>query len=60
MENNGKTVLPRKVTEANFNKALGKLRELLGEENVLLKNEQIAPYMKVMMPKPEADLRLRR
>lgn len=55
MENDGKTVLPRKVTEANFNKAVGKFRELLGEENVLLKNEQIAPYMKVMMPKPEAE-----
>ncbi|WP_222868176.1 FAD-dependent oxidoreductase [Saccharophagus sp. K07] len=55
MENDGKTVLPRKVTEANFNKAVGKFRELLGEENVLLKNEQIAPYMKVMMPKAEAE-----
>lgn len=55
MENNSTSVLPRNVTQENFNKALAKFRELLGDAEVLLKNEQIAPYMKIMMPKPEAE-----
>ena len=47
-ENNA--VLPRGVTSEAFGKALEQFRTLLGEANVLVQAEQLAPYNKVMMP----------
>lgn len=47
-ENNA--VLPRGVTSEAFGKALEQFRALLGEANVLVQAEQLAPYSKVMMP----------
>lgn len=55
MSDTNTSVLPRGVEQAEFDKAVAKFKELLGEENVYLKNEEILPYMKVMMPKPEAE-----
>jgi len=48
-ENKG-SVLPRNVTQATFDEAVGELKVLLGEENVLLQAPQLAPYRKIMMP----------
>ncbi|WP_045835764.1 FAD-binding oxidoreductase [Hyphomicrobium sp. 99] len=48
-------VLPRGVPQQEFQKSIDKFRRLLGDEAVLVKDEQLAPYMKIMMPKPEAD-----
>lgn len=42
-------VLPRGVTQKKFNAAVERFRALLGEENVLLKTEQLIPYSKIMM-----------
>lgn len=47
-------VLPRGVVQAQFKKAVAKFRALLGDENVLLKDEQLVPYMKIMMPVEDA------
>ncbi|HUH87277.1 MAG TPA: 4-cresol dehydrogenase, partial [Pusillimonas sp.] len=44
------SVLPRNVTQATFDEAVGELKVLLGEENVLLQAPQLAPYRKIMMP----------
>ena len=55
MEDNNQTVLPRNVVKLNFDKAIEKFKQLLGNDSVLIKNEDLAPYMKVMMPKPEAE-----
>lgn len=49
------SVLPRGVGKDNFLAAVEKFKKLLGEQNVLLQEEQLAPYMKVMMPKPEEE-----
>lgn len=43
------SVLPRGVTREEFNAAVEKFRALLGEENVLVKAEQLIPYNKIMM-----------
>ncbi|BBA32546.1 4-cresol dehydrogenase [Methylocaldum marinum] len=49
------SVLPRGVGKSDFLVAVGKFKKLLGEENVLLQEAQLAPYMKIMMPKPEEE-----
>jgi 4-cresol dehydrogenase (hydroxylating) len=49
------TPLPRGVTRQAFNQGLAKFRALLGEENVLSKPEQMAPYNKIMMSADNAD-----
>jgi 4-cresol dehydrogenase (hydroxylating) len=49
------SVLPRGVGKDDFLAAVKKFKKLLGEQNVLLQEEQLAPYMKVMMPKPEEE-----
>ncbi|MDY0273389.1 MAG: FAD-binding oxidoreductase [Advenella sp.] len=41
--------LPRGVDLSDFDKAVKAFRELLGEENVLVKQEQLLPYEKIMM-----------
>ncbi|MHB9796446.1 FAD-binding oxidoreductase [Pseudomonas sp. MT3] len=48
-------VLPRGVKNTEFAKAVVKFRALLGEDNVLLKDDQLVPYMKIMMPVPDAE-----
>lgn len=50
MAENKSAVLPRNSTQENFDAALNKLRDLLGEENVLVQPTQLAPYQKIMMP----------
>ncbi|MDX9687180.1 FAD-binding oxidoreductase [Halopseudomonas formosensis] len=46
-QNNG--VLPRGVTQQEFNAAVEKFRALLGNENVLVEQQQLVPYNKIMM-----------
>lgn len=44
------SVLPRGVSGAVFQQALTVFRELLGADNVLTSEEDLAPYRKTMMP----------
>lgn len=48
-------VIPRGVTQQEFQKAIEKFRKLLGDENILIRPEQLAPYKKIMMPVDEAE-----
>ncbi|MED5608381.1 MULTISPECIES: FAD-binding oxidoreductase [unclassified Pseudomonas] len=50
-----KAVLPRGVDANHFQQALAKFRKLLGEENVLAKDDQLIPYGKIMMPVDNAE-----
>ena len=47
--------LPKGVSEKSFDAAVKEFRRLLGEANVLTSAEQLAPYIKTMMPVSEAD-----
>src|SRR5690554_2324470 len=49
------TVLPKGVTASEFNTAVEKFRALLGDDNVLVRNDQLTPYKKVMMPRDAAE-----
>ncbi len=49
------TALPQGVSPAQFDAALVKLRTLLGPDNVLTSDEQLAPYCKVMMSAPDEE-----
>src|SRR5690606_34412586 len=49
------TLRPRGVNDANFQQALDKFRKLLGEDNVLVKDEQLIPYNKIMMAVDNAE-----
>jgi FAD/FMN-containing dehydrogenases len=51
--NNG--VLPRGVVQAEFEQAVTKFRALLGDENVLVAADQLAPYNKIMMSVENAE-----
>ncbi|MFA7541671.1 MAG: FAD-dependent oxidoreductase, partial [Lysobacterales bacterium] len=42
-------VLPRGVSQEQFGQAIGKFRALLGADNVLVEDQQLVPYGKVMM-----------
>ncbi|MCU1717952.1 FAD-binding oxidoreductase [Pseudomonas sp. 5P_3.1_Bac2] len=42
-------LLPKGVDAANFEQAMAKFRKLVGDENVLVKSEQLVPYTKIMM-----------
>ena len=42
-------LLPKGVDKANFEAAVAKFRKLVGDENVLIKDEQLIPYNKIMM-----------
>ena len=48
-EQTQKPLLPRGVNAAHFNKAIAQFRALLGDENVLVKDDQLVPYSKIMM-----------
>ncbi|MGP3789551.1 FAD-binding oxidoreductase [Pseudomonas sp. B392_1p] len=48
-------LLPQGVTAAEFQKAVTKFRALLGDDNVLVKNEQLVPYNKIMMSTENAN-----
>ena len=54
-ESTQNVVLPRGVDKSDFEHAIDKFRALLGDENVLTKDDQLAPYMKIMMPVPNAE-----
>lgn len=47
--------LPKGVSEKAFDAAVKEFRRVLSEPNVLVSAEQLAPYIKVMMPVPEAN-----
>ena len=47
--------LPRGVVQERFNHAVVEFREALGDENVLLEQEQLAPYGKIMMSVEAAE-----
>ncbi|VVP08190.1 4-cresol dehydrogenase [hydroxylating] flavoprotein subunit [Pseudomonas fluorescens] len=48
-EQTNNTLLPRGVNAAHFEQAIAKFRTLLGEDNVLIKDDQLIPYAKIMM-----------
>ncbi|MEO8324814.1 MAG: FAD-binding oxidoreductase [Nitrospirota bacterium] len=45
--------LPKGVSEETMDAAVKDFRSVLGEENVLIRGEQLAPYTKTMMPVSE-------
>ncbi len=47
--------LPKGVSEKTFEAAIAEFRSILGQDSVLVTAEQLAPYIKVMMPVPEAN-----
>ncbi|HNP52252.1 MAG TPA: FAD-dependent oxidoreductase, partial [Nitrosomonas nitrosa] len=47
--------LPKGVSETVFDTAISRFREILGDTAVLTNAEQLAPYIKTMMPVPDAD-----
>ena len=47
--------LPKGVSEKNFDAAIRDFRKVLGETSVLTSAEQLAPYIKTMMPVPDSD-----
>ncbi len=49
------TVLPQGVAASEFEAAVKEFRALLGDENVLVKSEQLTPYTKIMMPRDVAQ-----
>ncbi|MCS3731516.1 FAD-binding oxidoreductase [Bradyrhizobium betae] len=55
MAEQNSAVLPRGVPQQAFQQAVDKFRALLGEDSVLLRNEQLVSYRKIMMPKPEEE-----
>ena len=49
MSEHNTDLLPAGVTQAEFNQALEKFRALLGDDNVLVEQQQLVPYNKIMM-----------
>ena len=49
MSEQNTSLLPKGVTQENFDKAVEKFRALLGDENVLVEQQQLVPYNKIMM-----------
>lgn len=47
--------LPKGVSEKNFDAAIRDFRKVLGDAAVLTSAEQLAPYIKTMMPVSDAD-----
>ena len=47
--------LPKGVSEKTFDAAVKEFSRVLGEANVLVSAEQLAPYIKTMMPVPETN-----
>ncbi|WP_253448514.1 FAD-binding oxidoreductase [Halomonas sp. Y3] len=48
-------ILPKNVSAADFDAALGRFRETLGADRVLVDDEQLAPYTKIMMSADKED-----
>jgi len=51
------TALPKGVSDADFEAALTGLRGVVGGDNVLTSDEQLAPYSKTMLSSPDYDHR---
>ncbi len=47
--------LPKGVSENTFDAAIAAFRNVLGDAAVLVSARQLAPYIKTMMPVPDAD-----
>lgn len=47
--------LPKSVSEKSFAAAIAEFRRIVGQDSVLVTAEQLAPYIKTMMPVPDAD-----
>ncbi|SFB27728.1 4-cresol dehydrogenase (hydroxylating) [Collimonas sp. OK607] len=47
------TVLPPNVSKAEFARAIAEYRKILGNHNVIVDMERLAPYKKIMVPNPE-------
>ena len=47
--------LPKGVSENTFDAAITAFRNVLGDSAVLVSAKQLAPYIKTMMPVPDAD-----
>ncbi|MDX9874037.1 MAG: FAD-binding oxidoreductase [Spongiibacteraceae bacterium] len=54
-DKSAKGLLPQGVDRANFDQAIAKFRNLLGAENVLVEEQQLVPYQKVMMSTEDAN-----
>ncbi|KON79873.1 FAD-binding oxidoreductase [Azoarcus sp. PA01] len=54
MSSNDRT-LPKGVTAADFDKAMREIRAIVGAEHVLVDEEPLAPYNKIMMPVADAQ-----
>lgn len=48
--------LPQGVTEENFTKAIHEFAKVIGDDNVFIKADDIAPYTKIMIPTKKEDL----
>lgn len=55
MSQDNNTVLPKGVDYAEFKAAVKEFRALVGDENVLVENEQLVSYTKIMMPRDVAE-----
>ena len=47
--------LPKGISENTFDAAITAFRNVLGDSAVLVSAKQLAPYIKTMMPVPDAD-----
>nr|WP_298415064.1 FAD-binding oxidoreductase [uncultured Halomonas sp.] len=52
---NQERVLPKGVSAKDFDQALVRFREILGDDNVLVSEEYLAPYTKIMMAADDQD-----
>ena len=48
-------VVPKGVAAGDFDKAIGEIRRIVGDEYVAIDDERLAPYNKIMMPVPDAQ-----
>lgn len=48
-------ILPANVSEADFDAALARFRDIVGAEHVLIESDRLAPYTKVMMASDDDD-----
>jgi 4-cresol dehydrogenase (hydroxylating) len=44
--------LPKGMSESSFDAAIAQFKKALGEDNVMIKDELVRPYTKVMMAVP--------
>lgn len=50
-------VMPRGLSQGRFLKAVAEYRSVVGHENVLVEEDKLVPYRKMMIPAPDADHR---